>query len=573
MTRTPVISTPVISTPVISSSGARRPVLTAARVAGGLAAALALTLAGPPARAATTVPPVPLVERAQRSTPVLTVRAVCGVDGATLSVSWRRPGTAERYDVVADHDGETYLTPVGEVGTVQAAVRLTEPVGTTTVRLLERPTGTEVAQRTVRTTPCDGWSDAANFTASGSNAPGQPQSIGDLAATPTTDPDGTRTWAAEFGRLVVGPDALGHVVRGPVADYWAAAGGPAGRLGRPTGSAVGTQDGLATFTTFANARVWSTSTTGTHAVGGNLAVVAYLQNSRRLMPFDVPGYPTADPEPLGPGTIRQRFERGWYYQGVSGTFVYDSAVAQRWFSSGAERGPLGWPRTDTEPFALARTAEGKPGDTWRQRFDAGTLYAPMDGSRPARLVGGAIAERYQGPYWSDEVTVHRLGLPVTDELATPDGVGRYNHFAAAASIYWTQATGAHVVADQGVGPDSPWQLRSYWAAHGWERGVLGYPTTEAVSVTSGGRSALLQRFTGGVLCASTASTATGEVARLATVRGAFRTAWEAAGSEASALGMPTAEEVGVPGGTRQVFAGGELRLDAATGRVTQVLTP
>jgi uncharacterized protein with LGFP repeats len=555
---------------VTTASAARRTARSAARTSGALAAAVALTLTAAPAHA-TTTPPVPVVERLQRNTPALTVRGLCGVDGATVSVSWRRPGTAEFYDVVTGHDGETFIAPVGGVGALQAPVRLAEPVGTTTVRLLERPTGAELARRTVTTTPCDGWSDADAFTASGSNAVGGPQSIGDLAAAASGGPDGTRTWTGQFGRLVVGPDGVGHVVRGPVADYWDAAGGPGGRLGRLVASAVGTEDGRGTYTTFANARVWSTPDTGTHAVGGNLAVVGHLQNRPRLMPFDVPGYPTADAEALSLSAFRQRFERGWYYQGLTGTFVYDSAVSQRWFASGAERGPLGWPQTGTEPFAMARTPEGQPGDTWRQRFDAGTLYAPVDGSRPAHLVGGAIAERYQGPYWSDEATVHRLGLPVTDELATPDGVGRYNHFASAASIYWTAGTGAHVVADLGVGPDSPWRLRTYWAARGWERGVLGYPAGDAVSAVVGGRDVLLQRFTGGVLCATNATT--GDVAHLASVRGAFRRTWEAAGAESSALGLPTAEEVGVPGGTRQTFTGGELRLDAATGRVTQVLSP
>lgn len=37
-----------------------------------------------------------------------------------------------------------------------------------------------------------------------------------------------------------------------------------------------------------------------------------------------------------------------------------------------------------------------------------------------------------------------LGVPLTDETGTPDGVGRYNHFKNG-SIYWTPATQAHEV--------------------------------------------------------------------------------------------------------------------------------
>ena len=35
-----------------------------------------------------------------------------------------------------------------------------------------------------------------------------------------------------------------------------------------------------------------------------------------------------------------------------------------------------------------------------------------------------------------------LGFPLTDELGTPDGIGRFNHFEGG-SIYWTPETGAH----------------------------------------------------------------------------------------------------------------------------------
>jgi hypothetical protein len=37
-----------------------------------------------------------------------------------------------------------------------------------------------------------------------------------------------------------------------------------------------------------------------------------------------------------------------------------------------------------------------------------------------------------------------LGYPLTDEMPTPDGIGRYNHFSGG-SIYWHPDTGAHEV--------------------------------------------------------------------------------------------------------------------------------
>jgi len=68
------------------------------------------------------------------------------------------------------------------------------------------------------------------------------------------------------------------------------------------------------------------------------------------------------------------------------------------------------------------------------------------------------------------------GYPITDELKTPDGRGRFNHFRAIqhpnrpeASIYWTPQTGAHAVYGA---------IRDVWAQQGWERGPLGYPTSD-----------------------------------------------------------------------------------------------
>jgi hypothetical protein len=61
-----------------------------------------------------------------------------------------------------------------------------------------------------------------------------------------------------------------------------------------------------------------------------------------------------------------------------------------------------------------------------------------------------------------------LGLPITDETGTPDGVGRFNHFVSG-SIYWTPDTGPMMVKGK---------IRDLWASQGWERGPLGYPVND-----------------------------------------------------------------------------------------------
>jgi hypothetical protein len=62
-----------------------------------------------------------------------------------------------------------------------------------------------------------------------------------------------------------------------------------------------------------------------------------------------------------------------------------------------------------------------------------------------------------------------LGLPHTDELGTPDGQGRFNHFAGG-SIYWTKRTGPMSVRGS---------IRDLWASLGWERSGLGYPVQDS----------------------------------------------------------------------------------------------
>ncbi|MFF2347899.1 polysaccharide deacetylase family protein, partial [Pseudarthrobacter sp. NPDC058119] len=71
-----------------------------------------------------------------------------------------------------------------------------------------------------------------------------------------------------------------------------------------------------------------------------------------------------------------------------------------------------------------------------------------------------------------------LGFPLTDETGTPDGVGRFNHFAGG-SIYWSPATGAREV--HGA-------IRAQWAALGWEHSRLGYPISDEYGITGGRRS-------------------------------------------------------------------------------------
>jgi uncharacterized protein with LGFP repeats len=123
------------------------------------------------------------------------------------------------------------------------------------------------------------------------------------------------------------------------------------------------------------------------------------------------------------------------------------------------------------PLGQAVSNQYKVAGGKAQDFVNGAIY--WSSGTGAHAVLGSIWQKYRemgGPAGA-------LGFPVTDELPAADGVGRYNHFSRAASVYWSPSTRAHAV----VGA-----IRVKWAQLGWEKG-LGYPRTDEYSVTGGRR--------------------------------------------------------------------------------------
>ncbi|MEV6440993.1 sugar dehydrogenase, partial [Amycolatopsis sp. NPDC051716] len=94
--------------------------------------------------------------------------------------------------------------------------------------------------------------------------------------------------------------------------------------------------------------------------------------------------------------------------------------------------------------------------------------------------------------WAELDYERGLGYPTTDELGTPDGRGRYNHFTGGGSIYYTGTTGAHMVKGE---------IRKRWAALGWEYSYLHYPKSDEYVTNGGYRS----DFEGGYLTYTSAA--------------------------------------------------------------------
>lgn len=142
-------------------------------------------------------------------------------------------------------------------------------------------------------------------------------------------------------------------------------------------------------------------------------------------------------------------------------FEIHGAIYAKWISLGGLA--FGLPTTDETPTSdhVGRFNHFENGKS--------IYWSPNTG---AAMIVGAIREKWAQLGWE------RFGYPVTDELTTADGRGRFNHFNTGGSIYWTPQTGAHAVYGD---------IRKRWEQLGWEASYLGYPTSDEVDFAEGGR--------------------------------------------------------------------------------------
>lgn len=141
-----------------------------------------------------------------------------------------------------------------------------------------------------------------------------------------------------------------------------------------------------------------------------------------------------------------------------------------------------------------------------------------------------------------------LTWPKSNELGVPDGVGRRNEFVNG-FIYWHPQTGAHPITTH---------FSVVWARNGWERGELGYPTTDEFALPDGtGRK---QSFSKGHIY--------GSLAGLAAIKGAIYDKWLETGAEqGQMLSYPIEDETSTPDGVGKFsrFVWGFIYWSPATG--------
>ncbi|MGY5885433.1 N-acetylmuramoyl-L-alanine amidase [Modestobacter lacusdianchii] len=364
---------------------------------------------------------------------------------------------------------------------------------------------------------------------------------------PTTDelatPDGLGRYNhfAGGGSIYWSPATGAHAVVGSIRELWGALGWESSALGYPTSDEQVSADGAMRWTTFQNGLITWSPAGGAHAVQG--AIEDAWQRLGGLSGVGwTYGLPTTDELATPDGVGRYNHFAGGasiYWSPATGAHAVVGSIQEKWAALGWESSALGYPTSDEQV-----SADGAM--RWTTFQNGLITWSPAGG---AHAVQGAIEDAWQrlgglsGVGWT-------YGLPTTDELATPDGLGRYNHFAGGASIYWSPATGAHAV----VGSS-----RELWASLGWEQGPLGYPTTDEVLLADGRTRATL--FTGGaVYRSSTLGTRS--------VYGSIAQAYLGLGGPQSALGLPVRDERAVSGGRRTDFEHGSITWTAATGAIT-----
>lgn len=333
------------------------------------------------------------------------------------------------------------------------------------------------------------------------------------------------------------PATGAHIVLGAIKAKWLAMGGPTGPLGYPVTDETATADG-GRFNQFSGlggtASVYWSLGTGAHPVWGAIRNEWSATGREGNL-----GYPVTDEIcGLRGGGCAQQFSNNAavYWTPATGAHAVTGAVRSRWAALGAETGPLGYPTTGVF-CSLVRSGCGA-------HFQGGSIYwSPTTG---AHSVSGAIQDKWAATGWETN-----LGYPVTDQTCGLRGHGCAQQFSNNAAIYWTPSTGAHLVRGG---------IRGTWAALGWENGRLGYPTTdELCGLVRGGCS---EQFQGGSVYWNPTTGAH-------EVWGAFRAYWAGTGWERGSLGYPTSNEYSANGMIRQNFERGYLLYNPRTGRTVR----
>ena len=214
----------------------------------------------------------------------------------------------------------------------------------------------------------------------------------------------------------------------------------------------------------------------------------------------------------------RHFEGGsifWNGQPSAPAFLVYGLILAKWSALGWERSRLGYPTTD-------ETAAGSGNGSRYNNFQNGIIM--WKGNSPeAFAIYGTIYQK-----WAEQgYDVGGFGLPTSDDTMCADGKGHYGHFDGG-SIFWNGQPGTPPYLIYGL-------IRAKWFALGWERGSLGYPTSDETDAGSG-KGSRYNRCQNGIVMWK------GGTSEAFAISGAIYQKWAEEGYDIGSLGLPISDQ-------------------------------
>jgi uncharacterized protein with LGFP repeats len=313
----------------------------------------------------------------------------------------------------------------------------------------------------------------------------------------------------------------------------------------------------ARMNTFQHGAIYLSPGTGAHVVFGAIRA-EYNHTASEVDAFgtsvqQILGLPTSD-EISVPGVAGARectFQHGTiYWSSTTGAHVIYGAIGAKFNASG---GPVaqGLPISD-------EADAGVPSLRVTNFHSGAAIYClPSVGTY---LLSAPVAAKYLATAGDTNAYGTQLqsllGAPTNDETDVP-GIagGRMNTFQGG-TIYWSASTGAHVVYG-GIGAEynTTASETDYFGVN--VQHILGLPTSDETNVPfyAGAR---MNTFQGGKIYWSASTGAH-------VVYGGINALYSSFGGPRSGLGLPTTDELGIPGGRAVYFERGNIVWDAVLG--------
>lgn len=250
-------------------------------------------------------------------------------------------------------------------------------------------------------------------------------------------------WTAQYGA---------HASRAGIHTAYGAQRWENGPLGFPTSDEEAQTIGgiRGALQTYENGQIRWSSQGGAHPIWGKILTRYEIAESEGRSP----GWPTANEmKDAADGGAYQHFTGGSiYFHSRTGAHRVTGGIRGLWEGQGWERGHMGYPTGEETTTA---------GGGVYQTFQGGTAY--WHPGSDSYFVHDAIMGTYGFYNWERG----ELGYPLTDETPSANG-GVYQIFQGG-TAYWSPRSGSHAV---------PLDLLAEYGNHGYERGHLGYPTSE-----------------------------------------------------------------------------------------------